>query len=329
MRRQRGRRAFRRFLLPRERSDQWLAVLRIGLGATLLLYCLVLRRDWHLVLATDGPNIITRRVSEALLAIESSLIPTVAWFVEGAAHLGLSEQTTLDLIWGILVISAGCLLLGIFCRFAAITAWLLHLATAKSGGMMTYGVDTFMTIGLFYLMLSPLPDSYAWEQRWRRRTPHPRAFGFSRRVLQLHLCVAYFFSGLMKLLGSGWWDGSNLWRALIRPPFDVLPANYLASVAWLLPIAGIAICLIELCYAALIWPARTRLITLSLVCAMHLGIALLMRLYLFALVMIVLNLAAFAPALSRARRRALFPLDDNSFARDDTATEGSRRGNDY
>ena len=35
------------------------------------------------------------------------------------------------------------------------------------------------------------------------------------------------FSGLTKLLGSGWWNGESLWRALTRPPFDMVPSEVL------------------------------------------------------------------------------------------------------
>jgi hypothetical protein len=44
-------------------------------------------------------------------------------------------------------------------------------------------------------------------------------------VLQVHLCLIYFLSGLGKFLGNTWWDGSNLWRSLIRPPFNLVPPD--------------------------------------------------------------------------------------------------------
>ncbi len=53
--------------------------------------------------------------------------------------------------------------------------------------------------------------------------------------------------------------------------------------------------MIELGYPLLIWRKQTRTLWLALVCAMHAGIGLMMGMHLFALVMIILNLAAFAP----------------------------------
>ena len=64
-----------------------------------------------------------------------------------------------------MLVAAVLLLAGFFCRAAAVTCWLLHLCAAKSGMLVSYGVDHLMTVGLFYLMLSPLPDRLALDAR--------------------------------------------------------------------------------------------------------------------------------------------------------------------
>ena len=109
------------------------------------------------------------------------------------------------------------------------------------------------------------------------------------------MCFVYFIGGLAKCLGSGWWDGSNLWRSLTRPPFNLISPEILVRFKYALPILGISICLIELGYPLFIWIKKTRLFWLVCILAMHAAIGLAMGLYLFALVMIVLNLAAFGP----------------------------------
>jgi hypothetical protein len=71
-----------------------------------------------------------------------------------------------------------------------------------------------------------------------------------------------------------------------------------------LPLLGILVCLIETGFPFFIWPKRTRLIWLLCVLGMHAGIGLTMGLYLFSLVMIVLDLAAFGPGvMARWRER--------------------------
>ena len=289
------------FLFPAE-TDNWLAVLRLGLGLQVTLYSLSLRNDWNYLLAGTGQGLISRDLAEALLSVESHFVPRLGWLVALGAHVGLREETILSVGW-ICLFGAGCsLLLGLFCRVSAILAWFLHLCAAKSGGFVSYGVDNFMTIALFYLMLSPLPDRYSLDCRLRRSRPKdPQLLGFWRRVLQLHLCLIYFFSGLTKCLGRGWWDGSNVWRALIRPPFGVIDPEILVRWKYVFPIAGVFVCLLETAYPLFIWSRRTRKIWLICTCAMHAGIGLAMGMYLFALIMIILNVAAFGPGLIPAR----------------------------
>jgi len=298
------------FLFPAE-SDNWLAILRLGLGLQVTFYSVSLRKDWNYLLSGTA-GLINRNLTEALLSVESHFAPRFGWLVALGAHDGLREETVLSVAW-ICLLAAGCsLLMGLACRFSAILAWLLHLCAAKSGGFVSYGVDNFMTIGLFYLMLSPLPDRYSLDWRLRiSRSNDSRLLGFWRRVLQLHLCVIYFFSGLTKCLGSGWWDGSNIWRALIRPPFNIIDPEILVRWKYLFPVAGVFICLLEIGYPFFIWNGKTRKIWLICICAMHAGIGLTMGMYLFGLIMIVLNVAAFGPGLIRAEgeRISLRPLE--------------------
>jgi hypothetical protein len=291
------------FLFPAE-SDNWLALLRFGLGFQVVLYCLSIRTDWTYLLAGSG-GLISRNLSETILALESPLIPRVGWIVAIGSRLGLSEESILSIVWYCLI-TAGCfLLVGLFSRAAAIATWFLHLAAVKSADLVSYGMDNLTTISLFYLMLSPLPDRFSLDWVWRKSRPQDRqSLGFWRRVLQIHLCFIYFFGGIAKATGPGWWDGSNLWRVLIRPPFNLIDPHTLLRWKFIFPAATVSIIVLEVAYPLFIWPRQTRTVWLVLICAMHLGIALTMGMYLFGLVMLVLNLAAFGPGILWPQRQA-------------------------
>ena len=280
-----------------DESDSWLAVLRLGLGLQVIFYCWSIRSDWSYLLAGSG-GLISRSLSEAMLSLESPAIPRLGWLVEIGAHLGLSERNILSLIWFCLV-AAGCLLLlGIFSRPAAIAAWFLHLGAVKSGDLVSYGMDNFTTVGLFYLMLSPLPDRSGLDWIWRK--PHAQdrhLLGFWRRVLQIHMCLIYLFGGIAKCVGTGWWDGTNLWRALIRPPFNMISPDVLIHFKSIFPITGITICILEIGFPVAIWNRRLQRPWLIAILLMHIGIGVAMGMYLFASVMIILNLAAFGPGI--------------------------------
>src|SRR6266496_1161255 len=203
------------FLFPSE-TDNWLTVLRVGLGLQVIIYAVFLRSDWH-------------------YTFDSPFIPKLGWLVTFGRNINVSEETVLSVAWTCLFCMGFFLLLGLFCRPAAIIAWFLHLCAAESGGLFAYGADNFMTTGLFYLMLSPLPDRYSADQ-WivKAKSKDPQLLGFWRRVLQVHLCFVYFFGGLAKCLGNGWWNGSNLWRSLIRPPFNLISPDILVRFKYAL-----------------------------------------------------------------------------------------------
>jgi hypothetical protein len=296
------------FLFPPS-TDTWLAVLRVGLGSEVTLYSVSLRNDWISLLS--GP---ARKVAEALLSLESHFVPRLGWSISAGTQVGLDEATVLQVTW-ICLLLAGCgLVIGVASRLSAIAAWFLHLCAAKSGGFVSYGMDNFMTIGLFYLMLSPLPDRLSLDWRLRDLRPKdPQFLGFWQRVLQLHLCIIYFFSGLTKCLGPGWWNGSSVWRALIRPPFNVINPEILVTWKYLFPLAGILICLLEVGYPFFIWSTTTRKLWLLGVCTMHVVIAVAMGMYLFSLVMIVLNLAAFGPGCFAQRTKDQFTTAESCF----------------
>jgi hypothetical protein len=208
-----------------------------------------------------------------------------------------------------------CLLSGFFTRSAAIAATFLHLCAVKSTEALSYGVDNFTAIGLFYLMIAPLPDRWAIDSWfWKTRKQDPYLQGFHRRILQLHLCLIYFFGGITKCAGAGWWDGTSIWRALIRPPFNMIPPESLISWKYLFPLMGIFVCVIETGYPLFIWLKKTRMVWFAAVLAMHIGIGLAMGLYLFALVMITLNLAAFGPPFRWRQNAAVSVLAEEGTA---------------
>src|SRR5207247_11253688 len=131
----------------------------------------------------------------------SAYAPRLGWLTEAGKQAGVPEEVVLSLAWWLLLVAGVCLLIGFFCRGAAIAAWFLHLCAVGSGELLLYGVDIFTSIGLFYLLLSPLPDSHTLDARWRKvRRDDPHLLGLFRRVLQLHLCLIYFFACLANSL---------------------------------------------------------------------------------------------------------------------------------
>jgi hypothetical protein len=257
-----------------------------------------LRADWIEALSREHQGLIRRDLTEAMLSAESPFIPRVGWLVDTGAYFGLSERVVLWSVWLILMLGALLVAVGLFCRISSVVLWLLYVCIAKSAELLSYGVDNFTIIGLFYLAIAPLPDSSSLDASWRGILPRNAVLhGLHQRVLQFHVCIIYFFGGISKCAGYGWWNGVSLWRALTRAPFDVVPPEVLIRMAFVLPLFGILVCVMEATYPIFIWPRKTRFLWFVGVVGMHVAIGLMMGMYLFASVMIILSIAAFGTEL--------------------------------
>ena len=180
-------------------SDRWLAVLRIGVGLQVVLYTLSLRRDWNHFFDARSYGLVSRDLSEAVLSVDGPLIPRLGWLVVLASHIGVSESATLLLVW-IGLLAAGCfLLVGLFCRPAAILAWFLYLSATKSAQLLSYGMDNLTTTALFYLMLLPLPDTASLDARIRKSASHdPNSLAFFGACYRSTSVLSIFLVGSPK-----------------------------------------------------------------------------------------------------------------------------------
>jgi hypothetical protein len=119
------------------------------------------------------------------------------------------------------------------------------------------------------------------------------------RLIQLHMCVIYFFSASAKLLGAAWWDGTAVWWAVAIYEYQSIDMTWLA--AWPVLVAALTYGTVfwELTYPVLVWPRATKPIVLAVAVLAHGGIALFLGMITFGLVMLIGNLAFVPPQLVR------------------------------
>lgn len=199
-----------------------------------------------------------------------------------------------------------CLMLGLFSRTTAVMAFLLAVCYAHriSPGAF-FGLDKINCMLALYLMLGPCGARYSLDRirRLRRGDTSPAmpstAANLSIRLIQLHMCVIYLFSGLAKLLGENWQAGTAVWWAVANYEYQSLTATWLAGWPVLVALATHLTVFWELFYCALIWNRFTRPITLWIAVGIHGGIALFMGMITFGLVMLIGNLAFISPRTVR------------------------------
>jgi hypothetical protein len=111
--------------------------------------------------------------------------------------------------------------------------------------------------------------------------------------MQLHLCVIYLAAGLDKAMGRQWWNGEAIWQAVSQPVFSSFDLSWLARYPFVPKWAGWGTLVVEIGYACLIWPRRTRRLWFVATLGLHLGIGLFMGLVFFSSVMILLTACLF------------------------------------
>jgi Vitamin K-dependent gamma-carboxylase len=170
-----------------------------------------------------------------------------------------------------------------------------------------FGLDRINCLLAMYLMLGPCGARYSLDRIWRLRrgapteAPMSTAANLAIRLLQLHMCIIYFFSGLGKLQGQSWWSGDAVWISSAIQEYQYLvDMTWLVRHSWLVNIMTHATVFWELSYCALVWPRLTRPWVLMMAILVHGGIAVAYGMPTFGLVMLIGNLAFVSPETVRA-----------------------------
>ncbi|NDH93677.1 MAG: hypothetical protein EBZ13_03895 [Planctomycetia bacterium] len=166
--------------------------------------------------------------------------------------------------------------------------------------MNTFGFDDAVGLMLLPLAIGPAGARLSLDRLlWRRSSPvAPQVSAtVAIRLIQIHLCVVYFFSGAGKLFGASWWEGTALWGAVANSQYRTLDLTFLAWHPLLTNALTLGTLFWEFSYPALIWSRLTRRLVLAMAVLVHLGIGLAMGMMEFGLAMIVANMAFLPPGL--------------------------------
>lgn len=165
--------------------------------------------------------------------------------------------------------------------------WLIHLVLVNSSFLFSYGADYMITFGLSFLLGTTL----LVEAKHFFSLPITQAeiLSFATRMLQLFLCVVYFFGGLGKIIGFDWLNGDAMWKVMVYFQYDIVRKVYplIPTLFW--AVTGWIFMFTELFYPILIYNRYTSKYTLAIMMTMHIGIGLFLNLYIFAAIMIFFN----------------------------------------
>ena len=230
----------------------------------------------------------------------------------GINHYFWSHFLTIDsmsLLWvahGLALLVFLLLTIGLFSRTAAVLAFLLTVSYMHRAAGALFGLDQINVMLTLYLVIGPCGGRFsvdAWLRAKKREQggqadPAPLesiSANIAIRLIQIHMCVIYFFAGARKMLGASWWDGSAMWLSIANSEYQTVDLTSMASMPVLLALMTHIIVLFELSYCVLIWNRLTRPVVLLTAVMMHLGIATCLGMATFGLAMLIGNLAFIAP----------------------------------
>lgn len=249
-----------------------LAGMRIALGLVLIAWHLFLWPDLHL-LASSGP-------------VDTQLLDE-AWSPYRSHALDPFDVPQLRIAWGALLlvliawtVGFGTPLMGALALFALAAIW--HRSPwIQNGG------DRLLRIWLLTMAISPCGRVWSVDA-WLRGTPSDATVPvYAHRLVQIQLVVMYTYTGIAKLQGWTWLDGTAIYYSLQDYGYARWPVLLDAILVYG---PARAVCM-GLTWATLIWEIgfgplvlwrRTRIGTLLAGVGLHAGIFALLSVGIFS-----------------------------------------------
>ena len=186
---------------------------------------------------------------------------------------------------------------GLFTAATGPLAFVIVTGYAQRAPAATFGLDQTLGFLTLYLVIAPCGAVWSLDALLFGPKPeHSARAGLATRLVQAHLCVIYTATGLAKLKGTAWWDGSAVWKAASNLEYQSGDLTWLAgaepvanflthfTVAW------------ELSFWALVWAPRLRPYVLLAGLGMHFGIGAFLGMWTFGLAMMFAYVAFVPPA---------------------------------
>ncbi len=261
------------------------------------------------------------------LAMLSILLPSfpdrsylwgpASWWVEPEAKrrgfithnvlITKSSEFWFDISYIALIALALLFLVGFYTRFVTPVLLIMLVSLQANNPYLLNGGDVLMRITLSFMLFASLSQHYSVDA-WLRKRRQSRAVQPRRPLFPPHLAHAlhnaalmlgmfqimlvYVTSAIYKLMGSEWLDGTAFYYGLTLDAFAVLPM--VNELIWqsspVIYVSTWVALWVQLLFPVMLLWRPSRITAVIAMLFMHLGIALLLSLWAFSLVMIALDL---------------------------------------
>ncbi len=210
-----------------------------------------------------------------------------------------------DWMWpayGISMVVLALFTVGLWTQVTSVLAFVVTVSFAHRVPVALFGLDQINAMLTLYLAIGASGQAISAD-RWlaiRRgriassAPPASERANLAQRLINVHMCVIYFFAGISKLQGEAWWNGEAMWRAFSNLEYQSIDMTWLAWHPRLLDLMTHVSIFWEISFCALIWRPRLRPIVLVGAVVLHVGIGACLGMWTFGLIMLV-GCASFLP----------------------------------
>jgi len=284
-------------------GERWLyaaALLRVGFGLTLLFHLSIMYGARHYVWGPDA---------------------FVPWAPLGEPGHGGFYALSAAPLWFEAVLALTCVslmlwVLGWRTRVMGVVVYALIRSLFERNPAILDGGDNLLIIALFLLMfartdavLAPAragPPRNALVVRSTMAEAERLLHSSTMLAILIQVCLLYFSSGLAKVAGERWQEGTALYYILRVQEFAWPPLSPLIyGNAALVTVLSYLSVLDQLAYPFMLLNRVAKRVAVAVTIGMHVGIALLMGLLTFSMIMIVVQALVFSDSEYRAATRWL------------------------
>ncbi|MEZ6125920.1 MAG: HTTM domain-containing protein [Planctomycetaceae bacterium] len=206
--------------------------------------------------------------------VPAAWIPTVHWICVGIAAL---------------------FFLGVGTRVTSILAYLITISYSQRVPVANFGLDQILGLLCLYLAIGPSGACLSFDAWWKNRkarqqgitlpVPASSSARVALRMIQLHLCVIYFWAGYSKLKGDSWFSGEAMWQAMANQEYQTMDLTGFAWLPWVPYLIAHVTIIWEVYFCVAIWNRTLRPLWLLIGAGMHFGIGAFMGMWTFGLIM--------------------------------------------
>lgn len=180
-------------------------------------------------------------------------------------------------------------------RITSVAAYAITISYSQRVLVANFGLDQILGLLCLYLAVGPSGACLSVDaliRRWRSRRRNEKyqlrrssTARIALRLIQIHVCVIYFWAGFAKLKGESWWTGEAFWQVLANMEYQTWDMTWMAWFPWLPYLLAHVTVAWEVSFCVLIWNRRVRPLLLLIGAGMHFGIGAFLGMWTFGLIM--------------------------------------------